>query len=398
MSAEPTKSLDFDFWEFVCCAKCQLPYNSGASSSTVPFWLTECGHVICNNHLNPDQTCAQCKSSGIQLIPLQHDMELPMSEWFRSVPYMLDSAAYAVKFQQESMASQIRNLKARYQQQRGVIENLRKENAQLKQMNEMFTMQSIGMHNNGMRGHESATFLNANGKRQMIDISHPLLSSSPRSIATPVGPNRITLPPGQQPPQLSSNPAISPENMISQHQQRPGTNRFTQQFVYTPSQVTQTRPLTQLCDTPTAQKQLRKTVQQDNQISSASRSQMPPPHVKVNSLSYSNLKPSQTSHSSMGPPQFLRDTSEHLQTALHPADQMPNTKRFLSLSERFPRPVTPSGKSTISRRFIPPAAARSNFRPATSSLTNGTSNVPPTRGYPRLAGGSGQRTPFVPGQ
>ena len=44
-------SSDFDFWDFVACAKCQLPFSSN-SGGTVPFWLTECGHVICNTHLS----------------------------------------------------------------------------------------------------------------------------------------------------------------------------------------------------------------------------------------------------------------------------------------------------------------------------------------------------------
>ena len=42
---------DFDFWEFVSCAKCQLSFSLDAGVA-VPFWLTQCGHVICNNHLS----------------------------------------------------------------------------------------------------------------------------------------------------------------------------------------------------------------------------------------------------------------------------------------------------------------------------------------------------------
>ena len=42
---------DFDFWEFVSCAKCQLSFSLDAGTA-VPFWLTQCGHVICNNHLS----------------------------------------------------------------------------------------------------------------------------------------------------------------------------------------------------------------------------------------------------------------------------------------------------------------------------------------------------------
>ena len=42
---------DFDFWEFVSCAKCQLSFSLDTGVA-VPFWLTQCGHVICNNHLS----------------------------------------------------------------------------------------------------------------------------------------------------------------------------------------------------------------------------------------------------------------------------------------------------------------------------------------------------------
>ncbi|KAJ3905027.1 hypothetical protein F5879DRAFT_900110 [Lentinula edodes] len=408
MSAEPISASNFNFWEFVCCAKCQLPFNSSANGSTVPFWLTECGHVICNNHLNSDQTCAQCRSPGIQLIPLQLDMEPPMSEWFRSVPYILDSAAYAIKFQQESMASQIRNLKVRYQQQRAYIEKLKQENAQLKQYEHAAfdgTHESspnlrsfsyvTGTDDHSLPEHEPAAFLNANGKRPMIDVSHPPSSSSPRSIATPVGPHRMTLPPGQQPPQLSSNQAISSnENVASQHSQRPGTNRFTQQFAYAPAQDSQIRPAP-LSHTQAAPKQLRRMLQ-DNQTFSASQSQIPPrSHVKLNSNP--NLKPSQASNSNMGPPQYYRDASGHVQpTSLHPADQHQSTARFLPLSERFPPPSTPAGNSATSRRFVPPVSAtRSNFRPATSSLPL---NASLSRAQPKFSGSSGQRMPFVPGQ
>ncbi|KAJ3818792.1 hypothetical protein EV361DRAFT_523545 [Lentinula raphanica] len=389
MSATSAKSLDFDFWEFVCCSKCQLPFNS--SGSTVPFWLTECGHVICNNHLSPDQTCAQCKSSGIQLIPLQYDMEPPMSEWFRSVPYMLDSAAYAVKFQQESMASQIRNLKARYQQQRTYIDQLKQDNIQLKRVNEMLTKQlSDGVN----RDNEPATFTNANGKRPMIDVPH---LSSPRSGATPSGPNRITLPPGQHPPQLSSNQATSSSsyNTTSPHLQRPGTSRFTQQFAYTPAHEASMRPPL-LSHTQAAPKQPRvlQAYNKNTGVPSSSHKH-PTPHIKSNSSPY-NFDPSQAPHSSMGPPQVPRHASTNIQASpSRPVGQASNPKRFLPLSERFPPPPGTADNTATSRRFIPPVStSRNQFRPATSL----TSHVPASRGSANFSGGIGQRMPFVPGQ
>lgn len=87
---------DLDFWEFVNCARCHLPFETEGGAPPVPFWLTECGHVVCNNHLSElrarhvlhaqlilcsitdsDQSCAQCGAQGIQLVPLQKEVCVP---------------------------------------------------------------------------------------------------------------------------------------------------------------------------------------------------------------------------------------------------------------------------------------------------------------------------------
>ncbi|KAJ3744801.1 hypothetical protein DFH05DRAFT_1087929 [Lentinula detonsa] len=260
----------------------------------------------------------------------------------------------------------------------------------------MLTMQVIGMYDTPHEHDEPATFPNSNGKRQMIEVSHPPSSSSPRSIVTPVGPNRITLPPGQQPPQLSSNQAISPD-IAARHSQRPGTNRYTQQFAYTPIQEDQACHA-QLSHTQAAPKQLRRALQADNQVSNASRSQIHPvPAAKHEFLPYSNSKSLQASHSNMGPPRYPQNVSTNVQpSSTHSIDQLPNPTRFLPLTERFPPPPGTAITAATSRRFVPPASARSNFRPSTSSLLNNTSNSL-SRGQPNVSR-SGQRMPFVPGQ
>lgn len=49
---------EFDFWEFVTCAKCYQPFSSdGLSGPVIPFWLTECGHIVCNHHLSAYLWC-----------------------------------------------------------------------------------------------------------------------------------------------------------------------------------------------------------------------------------------------------------------------------------------------------------------------------------------------------
>lgn len=51
--APPPQQREFDIWEFVNCSKCHLQFSpDGVSGPSVPFWLTECGHIICNTHLS----------------------------------------------------------------------------------------------------------------------------------------------------------------------------------------------------------------------------------------------------------------------------------------------------------------------------------------------------------
>ncbi|KLO11863.1 hypothetical protein SCHPADRAFT_905640 [Schizopora paradoxa] len=96
---EPT----FDFWEFVACSKCNLPFVSdGNGQPSVPFWLTECCHVVCNSHLNADQSCPVCQAPGIELMPLQKDLPAPMSDWFSYIPYRLDAMGQAIRVRHSS--------------------------------------------------------------------------------------------------------------------------------------------------------------------------------------------------------------------------------------------------------------------------------------------------------
>ncbi|KAJ7063409.1 hypothetical protein C8F01DRAFT_1132902 [Mycena amicta] len=196
---------DFDYWDFVACARCQLPFAS-ESGSTVPFWLTECGHVVCNAHLNSDQSCAQCGATGIQLVPLQP------------------------QFQQETMAFQIRYYKSRQQQQRSLIERLKRDVADLRRTNEVLSHENTQFRQQFDVGPIPSDFPNPNGKRPMLnsDRYRPTTSSS-RSDHTPHGPDRLTLPPGQQPPSLSSN---RPSGRAVANQERPGSSRFIEKYTY----------------------------------------------------------------------------------------------------------------------------------------------------------------------
>ncbi|KAH9035528.1 hypothetical protein EDB85DRAFT_867501 [Lactarius pseudohatsudake] len=210
---------DLDIWEFVTCSKCHLPFSSGPSAPPqVPFWLTECGHVICNVHLNADQSCCVCGSQQIQMMPLQKELDPPMSDWFCSIPRAMDTISYAVKFQQDMLASLIRFQREKMAQQRDIIIRVKHEREELKNLRKM--VEELRAENEqlrlyaGLDSNGTMSAPNSGSKRRRIDAYNAdgRNLSSPRSATTPLGPNRLTLPPDRQPPvlgQRSSNATIA---------------------------------------------------------------------------------------------------------------------------------------------------------------------------------------------
>jgi len=58
-------------------------------------------------------------------------MEPPISDWFRSLPYAIDSLANSVKFQQATMGSLLKYYREKIYKQRSIIEQLKQERAEL---------------------------------------------------------------------------------------------------------------------------------------------------------------------------------------------------------------------------------------------------------------------------
>ncbi|KAK0463988.1 uncharacterized protein EV420DRAFT_1638910 [Desarmillaria tabescens] len=413
MSAVSTSQPEFDFWEFVNCARCQLPFSSDAGA-TIPFWLTECGHIVCNNHLNADQSCTVCGSPGIQLVPLQREMEPPMSDWFRSIPYALDSIAYTAKFQQESMAAQIQYYRTRHQQQRAHIEKLKREMAELKRANQYLTGE-LSSYQQGVDSSQQQMYhrrddqepsdnMNAHGKRPMDQ--RPMTTPSPHSSL--IGPDRLTLPPGQQPPNLSYNRTndMAPQvvnDVRQQRQQRPASRNLAQQYVYVPPS-TPHMPPPQLSHMQAPRNVQRARVNQD--VSQGGLSAATP--------SLTKFKPAQVQGNNqprnMGPPptpvHARAQQRQSVNASTNVPSRQPNTgappsNRFLPPGERF---APPSSTNTGGRGFLPPTSTTGpqHFVSAHSASLAGSSG---TRAMPRAgtaipntAGGGSQRMPFVPGQ
>ncbi|KAH7097027.1 hypothetical protein BKA62DRAFT_717875 [Auriculariales sp. MPI-PUGE-AT-0066] len=131
-------------WPFVHCAVCHHLYQTpragqdGVSAQpTLPFWLTECGHVICNNHIRPDRVCTKCGEQDVQATALSHQMGHSMADWFRPLPLALDSVAQAARFQHEMITTLLLAYKSKCIKQRQQLDVLKTENENLRQELEM---------------------------------------------------------------------------------------------------------------------------------------------------------------------------------------------------------------------------------------------------------------------
>lgn len=87
----------FSLWEFVHCGIC---YTFWSDPPRIPLWATDCGHIICNDHLSgpltcryrdcsekknlliastskgPNGSCSCCGLEGVAVLPLKNDVNM----------------------------------------------------------------------------------------------------------------------------------------------------------------------------------------------------------------------------------------------------------------------------------------------------------------------------------
>ncbi|KAH8827067.1 hypothetical protein DL96DRAFT_1680937 [Flagelloscypha sp. PMI_526] len=383
-----TAAMDMDFWDYVCCSRCYLPVSTDKGSFTIPFWLTECGHVVCNNHLKSDQSCATCGATQIQVTPLQHDLEAPMSEWFRSVPSALDAAAFAAKFQQETLASQIRFYKSKYHRQKMLSDQLKKANEALAAENAQLHQRFQDTQQQQYYEEAPSHIPNINGKRPMVgnrprQFERPgSQASSGTNLSAPGAPERLTIP-AMQPPRPLHNDQVSPHgpsvSLFTGHQSsqsnqsdRPGTSGFQHRFAFQPQQAS-----IRLQQTPKIQDGLS-TMQPNSMSPNHQRSSMAPPQMPVQNRSMRQQPQRQLQAS---------DTQAVPPTASHPSKRAPNN--FLQPLGSIHSAANEQGRRPRPQHnFIPPRPPGGSHR-----------SVPPTPQHHQHGvafPGTSQRKPFVP--
>ncbi|CCM02096.1 uncharacterized protein FIBRA_04173 [Fibroporia radiculosa] len=287
------------------------------------------------------------------------------------------------------MAALVRHYKNKYARQRELLDRLKNE-YRIQKAN----LQNLQSENNQLRqdlGYGQTTpseIPDRNGKRRMLDghrhSNGTLTSSSPRTVVTPIGPNRLTLPPDHQQPTFASNHAshrhgddYAPMRTIREkvdiengppQRDRPGSSRFAQEYAYIPPPSTQSHVVPQLAlshaqAAPARHALARQALVQGGSSLRAQMTMPPPPHPtdrisqtqNFNSQTtisaagdYNNLQhrgQGATSRSEMPPPPTPRAQANgvHQRSSFQPTG--------------MPRPVASTPSS--SRRFVPPRAGTS---------------------------------------
>ncbi|KAF6763943.1 hypothetical protein DFP72DRAFT_487996 [Ephemerocybe angulata] len=233
------------------------------------------------------------------------------------------------------------------------------------------------------------------------------LSSSPRSIVTPIGPNRITLPAGHQAPTLSAEKQRHPDQYRQQHsmtasvpgpQSRPGSSRQLQQYAYAPPETSQFKSPA-LTKTQAAPKYFQRTSTQSNTMANTSAQSSGTWVTRQEPGRQEGQTPStrqtpQFNHSAPGPPGSKAAQPMQKQVmGPPPTPQRLGTRHNPLASNANQAAGKPSaGLSTsANRRFVPrPGNIQSG---ANKQQVQGQqfSRTP----MPGLSG-SGQRQPFLP--
>ncbi|KAF8710914.1 kinase-like protein, partial [Rhizoctonia solani] len=190
-----TSSNDNSIWEYVHCSVCMvlfLPPNHPDPVPDIPFWLTECGHVVCNNHLMADQSCASCGAKNPSIVPLQRNMSPPVSEWFRPLSDAHESLVMASRIQHNMFVALIRHYRQRYDAAKIMIKQLQTEleslRSQVNSQRYLAASPRLGiLEQRDLYENLYSSSSGSASKRRRIDVEGAV--SSPHSSSTP---NRLT--------------------------------------------------------------------------------------------------------------------------------------------------------------------------------------------------------------
>jgi hypothetical protein len=93
------------------------PYQETLRSGSDRFWMTECGHFLCDRHEHEPGICTHCKSTPISTYKITPNMDPKLLTWFQSPLLSLMTASRTINFQQAEISRLVAHLREQISKQ-----------------------------------------------------------------------------------------------------------------------------------------------------------------------------------------------------------------------------------------------------------------------------------------
>lgn len=147
------------------------PYQETLRSGSDRFWMTECGHSLCDRHEHEPGVCTHCKSTPISTYKITPNMDPKLLTWFQSPLLSLMTASRTINFQQAEISRLVAHLR----------EQISKQNKALKK-----AAQQIRENSKTVTELEAARGEVIRLKRELASLSNGTVPSAGGTFKSPV--------------------------------------------------------------------------------------------------------------------------------------------------------------------------------------------------------------------
>ncbi|RIA86119.1 hypothetical protein C1645_780361 [Glomus cerebriforme] len=231
------------YTEFLHCNAC-FTYSSSPKEDQIRFWLTECGHVVCESCLSKhgeasrdissnamEHTCSVCNTK-CATIELTDKLSPNLGAFFRSAHEMLDEVADVMRFQKTNTTSLIEFLKDKLGKQRQMLDKAKNELLQYKDMKN--ELQNLKEENRRLKSQLQEARPSTPVKRPIESPIKP--NTSPRKLhKSPAQNHNLDISPSQRQPRTPNPPkrlSLPTSPMFFKQQSQQDYYNYSSQYEY----------------------------------------------------------------------------------------------------------------------------------------------------------------------
>ncbi|KAL7410649.1 hypothetical protein BDY24DRAFT_398840 [Mrakia frigida] len=215
------------FTDFLACEVCWRDFNLEDQTQQIPFWITSCGHSLCDDHgVDPtNPRCTKCGTEGITTELFGPNLSSEVAAYFSPAADSLETVAGAVKYQQQYLFNLVLFFKDKVVKQKGVLDEVKgrlaagQESARRVQELEMEVgrLRSKLDQRTNRIGPPSfpGSSVDGDGRKRIRDVgmhsdpTHHRAPSSAGSLHNALPPHRVSIQPSKRNPSAAAAATVS---------------------------------------------------------------------------------------------------------------------------------------------------------------------------------------------